>query len=56
MDGSTLDVKKKFEEYRIKTDNLIEEIGNGLTDFEKTKNPQLLYERIKESVKRFAGT
>lgn len=54
MDGSTLGVKKQFKEYRIKTDNLLHEIQNSLIDFEKNKDPQQLYERTKESIKRFS--
>lgn len=54
MDGSTLGVMKKFKEYRVKTDNLLQEIENTLTDFEKDKDPQQLYERTKEAIKRFS--
>ncbi|MDE1727229.1 MAG: hypothetical protein KGH89_08225 [Thaumarchaeota archaeon] len=54
MDDPTLGVKKKFKEYQVKTDDLLEDIGNVLTDFEKKKDPQLLYEGIKELVKKFS--
>ena len=54
MDGSTLGVMKKFKEYRVKTDNLLQEIENTLTDFEKNKDPQELYEKTKEAIKRFS--
>jgi len=53
MDGATLGEKKRFKEYRIKTDNLLQEIETSLTDFEKNKDPQQLYERTKEAIKRF---
>jgi len=56
MDGSTLGVKKKFKEYRTKTDDLLSEIETTLTDFEKNKDPQQLYERTKEAIKRFSNT
>ena len=56
MDGSTLGVKKKFKEYRIKTDDLLHEIETTLTDFEQNKDPQQLYERTKEAIKRFSNT
>ena len=56
MDGSTLGVKKKFKEYRTKTDDLLREIETTLTDFEKNKDPQQLYERTKEAIKRFSNT
>ena len=54
MDGSTLGVMKKFKEYRVNTDNLLHELENSLTDFEKNKDPQQLYERTKEAIKRFS--
>jgi len=53
MDGSTLGVKKKFKEYRIKTENFIQEIENALYNFEKNKDPQQLRDEIKEMIKRF---
>lgn len=56
MDGATLGVKKKFKEYRVKTDNLLHEIENNLTDFEKNKDPPQLYEKTKEAIKRFSDT
>ena len=56
MDGSTLGVMKKFKEYRAKTDDLLQEIETTLTDFEKNKDPQQLYERTKEAIKRFSNT
>jgi len=56
MDGSTLGVKKKFKEYRTRTDNLLQEIENSLTDFEANKDPQQLYERTKQAIKRFCDT
>lgn len=56
MDGSTLGIMKKFKEYRVQTDNLLQEIQNTLTDFEKNKDPQQLYERTKETIKRFSNT
>jgi hypothetical protein len=55
MDGSTLGEKKRFKAYRVKTDNLLQEIGNTLTDFEKNKDPQELYELTKEAIKRFSS-
>lgn len=54
MDSDTLGIKKKFDECRVKTDNLLHEIENTLTDFEKNKDPQQLYERTKEAIKRFS--
>ncbi|MDE1826736.1 MAG: hypothetical protein KGH83_04015 [Thaumarchaeota archaeon] len=47
---------KKFKEYRVNTDNLLHELENSLTDFEKNKDPQQLYERTKEAIKRFSDT
>ncbi len=56
MDGSTLGVKKKFKEYRVKTEGLLQEIESNLSSFEKDKDPQKLYEKTKEAVKRFSNT
>lgn len=56
MDGSTLGVMKKFKEYQIKTEELTKEIESILTDFEKNKDTQELYERTKEAVKQFSNT
>ena len=50
MDGSTLQVKKKFKEYRVKTENFMLEIENTLHDFEKNGNSQQLCDRIKEKI------
>jgi len=56
MDGSTLGVKKKFKEYRVKTDNFTHKIEQILINFEKDKDSQKLYEGIKESVERFTNS
>ena len=56
MDGSTLGVKKKFKEYRLKTDSLLHEIENILVDFEKNKDSHQLYERTKEAVRKFSDS
>lgn len=56
MDGSTLGVMKKFKEYKIKTEDLLQELESNLSDFEKDKDPQKLYEKTKETVKRFSNS
>lgn len=56
MDGQGLGVMKIFKEYRTKTEQFMQEIENTLTDFEKNKDPQELYERTKEAIKRFSDT
>ena len=53
MDGSTLGALKKFKEYRIKTEDLIYKLESNLVDFEKTKDPQKLYEGTKDAIQRF---
>lgn len=53
MDGSTLGVKKKFKEYRIKTESAISEIESTLNEFEKNGDSQQLYDRVKETIKKF---
>ncbi|MDE1830410.1 MAG: hypothetical protein KGI25_08815 [Thaumarchaeota archaeon] len=54
MDGPTLGVMKKFKEYRTKTEQFMQEMENTLTDFEKNKDPQKLYERTRDAIKRFS--
>lgn len=53
MDGSTLNIKKKFKEYRIHTEALIQEFENTLNEFEKNTDVKELSSKLKGSIERF---
>lgn len=55
MDGQESGVVKKYREYKTKTEQFMQEMENTLTDFEKNKDPQKLYERTRDAIRRFSG-
>lgn len=54
MEGPTFGMKKRLKECQARTENLLHDIEDSLNDFEKTKDPQQLYEKTKQAIKRFS--
>ena len=56
MDGTPQSMMKKFKEYRIKTEDLIQRLESSMEEFEKTKDPQKLYEGTRDAMRKFADS